>query len=116
MSVLDDIKDNAQNAHQALDDAKTVLTKAADEAEDLQDSAASHGWAGVANAMSSAQESLGEAIGAIDDGLEAISDSLRDLGEITEEMSSDEVSRRLGAIGSSLEGAGGAVTRSKSAV
>ena len=49
--------------------------------------------------MSSAQQSLEEVAGAIDDALEATTEGLRELSEITDEMSSDEVARRLGEVG-----------------
>jgi phage-related protein len=113
MSVLDDIKGKAESALQSLDDAETVVAKAKDEAEELAESAANHGWAGVADAMSSAEQSLGEVAGTISGAQGSIKDGLTGLSEITDEMSSDEVASRLGAIGQSFEGATGAVQQAQ---
>jgi hypothetical protein len=95
MSVLDDIRSNAEAAHESLDAARTLVKQASDEASELEQSAAGHGWAGVAQAMSSAQETLEEAAGTIDNAITATSEGISQLSEITEEMSSDEVSARL---------------------
>jgi hypothetical protein len=83
--------------------AKTLVKQASDEASELAESAAGHGWAGVAQAMSSAQETLDEAAGVIDGAMTATSEGISQLSEITEEMSSDEVARRLTEIGQRFE-------------
>jgi hypothetical protein len=103
MSVLDDIRSNAEAAHGSFDDAKTLVKQASDEASELEQGAAGHGWAGVAQAMSSAQETLDEAAGVIDGAITATSEGISQLSEITEEMSSDEVAHRLAGIGQRFE-------------
>ena len=105
MSVLDDIRSNAEAAHGSFDEAKTLVKQASEEASELEQSAAGHGWAGVAQAMSSAQEALEETAGVIDNAITAASEAITQLSEITDEMSSDEVARRLAEIGQRFEAA-----------
>ena len=103
MSVLDDIQSNAEAAHGSFDEAKTLVKQASDEASKLEQSAAGHGWAGVAQAMSSAQETLEATAGVVDGAMTATSEGIGQLSEITEEMSSDEVAGRLAEIGQRFE-------------
>ena len=51
MSVLEDIRSNAEGAHGSLDEAQTLVKQAFDEANDLEQSAAAHGWAALAQAI-----------------------------------------------------------------
>jgi hypothetical protein len=111
MSVLDDIRSHAEAADGSFDEAKTLVKQASDEASDLAESAAGHGWAGVAQAMSSAQETLAEAAGVIDGAMTATSEGISQLAEITEEMSSDEVAHRLAGIGQRFETARSAASQ-----
>jgi|SRR3954466_8873305 hypothetical protein len=107
MSVLADITSHAEAAHSAFDEARSLAKQATEAADDLEQSAAGHGWDGVAQAMTSAKESLEAAESAIDGALESTSAGLQALGEITDTMSSDEVARRLGEIGHGFEEARG---------
>lgn len=116
MSVLDDIRSGAEAAHGAFDDARTLVRQAAEEADDLESSAAAHGWAGVAQAMASAKDALEAAAAAVESALESTSDAVRELGEITGTMSSDEVAERLGRIGSGFTDATGAADQALSSV
>jgi tetratricopeptide (TPR) repeat protein len=111
MSVLDDIRSNAEAAHGTFDEATSLVKQAAEEADDLGSSAASHGWEGVAQAMSSAKEALEAADEAIDSAADSTSDGMRALGEITSTMSSDEVAGRLGEIRGGLDDARGAAAQ-----
>jgi hypothetical protein len=111
MSVLSDIRSNADAAHGSFDEAKTLVKQASEEAGGLEQSAAGHGWAGVAQAMSSARETLEEVAGVIDGAMMATSEGISQLSEITEEMSSDEVARRLAEIGQRFESARGAASQ-----
>jgi hypothetical protein len=106
MSVLDDIRSHADAAHAFLEDAETSVRQASEEASALEESASGHGWSGVAAAMSDAQETLSAVSASIESAREATSQGLEQLGGITEEMSSDEVARRLGDVGGVLEPAG----------
>jgi hypothetical protein len=105
MSVLDDIRSSAEGAHGSFDDAKTLVKQASNEASELEQSAAGHGWAGVAQAMSSAHETLEVTAGTIEGAMTATTEGITQLSEITEEMSSDEVGRRLATIGQRFESA-----------
>src|SRR3712207_2079706 len=98
MSVLDDLRSNAEGGYESLDAAKTLVMQASDEADDLEQSAAAHGWAGVAQAMSSAKETLESVVSVIDDALTATTEGITQLSEINQEMSSDEVAARLAGI------------------
>ena len=111
MSVLDDIRSNAEAAHGSFDEAKTLVKQASDEASELEQSAADHGWAGLAQAMTSAQETLEEAARVIEGAMTATSEGMSRLSEITEEMSSDEVASRLAAIGQRFETARSAASQ-----
>jgi hypothetical protein len=111
MSALDDIGSNAAAAHGSLDEAQTLVKHASEEASELAQSAAGHGWAGIAQVMSSAQETLEEAAGVIDNAMTATSEGLTHLSEITAEMSSDEVAGRLNEIGQRFEKARSAASQ-----
>jgi hypothetical protein len=99
MSELDDIRSSAESAHESLDEARASAKHAADEASDLEQRAADHGWDGVAQGMASANESLEAAASAVDAAMVATTEGVSQLAEITAEMSSDEVARRLAASG-----------------
>ena len=116
MAALDDIRSHAEGIHQSLDEVKGLVRQAWDEAKDLEESAAGHGWAGVSQAMSSAQASLKAATSSLDDALEQAQDGMRELTEITDEMSSDEVARRLGEVGQRLENTRSAATQATSSL
>ena len=102
MTVLDGIRSNTDEAHASLDQAKAVATQAMGEAGELEQSAATHGWGGVAEAMRSAQTTLETTLTAIDSALRATMASAAALGEIADTMSSDEVAQRLGTTGDEL--------------
>jgi hypothetical protein len=110
MSALADIGSEAESARASLDEAMTLLTSASHEASDLAESAAGHGWAGVAQAMSSTQDTLQEAAAAVDDALQVTAANVTRLSEITGEMSSDEVAHLLTGIGDGFEAARTAAT------
>lgn len=98
MSVLDDIRSSAEGANETFDDALALTKQAMDEASDLEQSAAGHGWSGVAEVMASAQEALETVTSAIEGAVEATTQGLARLSEITVEMSSDEIAGRLAAV------------------
>jgi len=91
-----EITEATQAAHKAIDGVKSDVDTAREQASELMEEAAAHGWEGVAATMQQAIEAL-EAVTAslssADDSLEAV---LRSLGEITSKLSSGEVAQRLG--------------------
>jgi hypothetical protein len=103
MSVLEEIRSSGAGAHGSLDDAQTLVKRASEEAGDLAQSAAAHGWTGVAQTMEAAQEALDAADSAIGAAMDTVSQALAKLSEITDEMSSDEVASRLAAINDQLD-------------
>jgi hypothetical protein len=111
--VLADVRSKAQAASESLDEADSMVKRASDRADDLEQSAAGHGWVGVAEAMASAKETLDVVAYTIADAVQATSDGLARLSTVVDELSSDEIAvrldeaRRLFASGESE--AGGAV-------
>lgn len=105
MTVLDGIRSNADGAHASLEEARSVTLQALEEAGQLEQSAAAHGWGAVAEAMSGAQQTLEATLSAIDAAAQAAASGVTGLGQITDTMSSDEVAERLGAVGEELGGA-----------
>ena len=105
MSVLEDIGSGSESARSSLEDALSLVRRAYEEAGELEDSASGHGWAGVAEAMGNAREALESTVQVVEDAYEATGTAIERLGEITSEMSSDEVARRLGEIGEGLDSA-----------
>jgi hypothetical protein len=104
MSV-DEVRSGGEGARRSLDEAAECARRATTEAEELEQSAAGHGWTGVAQAMSSAQEALTEAAAPLGDALEAVAAGLAALAQLTDESSSDEVALLLGGIDERFDGA-----------
>lgn len=98
MTVLEEIRSSGDGAHGSLDEAQTLVKRASEEAGDLAQSAAAHGWAGVAQTMESAQEALDDADSAIRTAIDTVTQALAKLSEITDQMSSDEVASRLATV------------------
>ena len=112
MSRLDDIRFHAHAAGESLDEAWGVVNRASDEAGDLAETAAGHGWAGLARGMNDVQETLQEVASTIDGAIKATADSVPPLSELTDEKSSDEVAATLRRIGAQFDVGRAAVSRS----
>ena len=116
MSGADDVRADAEAARRSLDEAEERVHRASSEAEGLEESAAAHGWTGVAQAMSLAQEALTEAASPIADARQAVAAGVSALAQVTDELSSDEVALRLGAVGERFGAARGLVGRAAEAL
>jgi hypothetical protein len=97
MSALEEIRSLARSAAQALEEAGGSVAEASALADELEESAAGHGWGAVATTMSEAQAGLVELGEALGDSRTAIGEELNRLSAITAEASSDEIARHLGA-------------------
>jgi hypothetical protein len=95
MSALYDVRSRAEDAHRSFDEAKSLVMRASTEVGALEDSAAEHGWSGLAELMSDVQETLEKVLSAVDDALQGTADGVAALAEITSESSTADVASRL---------------------
>jgi archaellum component FlaC len=90
-----EITEAVRAAHKAVEGVKGDVDAAREQASELMEEAAAHGWEGVAATMQQAVEAL-EAVAT---SLNAVEDSLGtalgSLGEITSKLSSGDVAQRL---------------------
>jgi hypothetical protein len=103
MGVLDEIRANIESARISLDEAGTAAERASAEADQLTDSAAAHGWVGVAEAMDGVHGALEAAASAIHAALRGTTAGIGKLPDVSEERSSDEVAAHLAAIAAELD-------------
>jgi hypothetical protein len=95
MSVLEEVRALTRAAHAALDQTETSIVTAVGMTGVLRQSAAGHGWAGIARLIGEADAAVAAAGHAVNTSLTAATDGLNSLATITAEMSSDEVDRHL---------------------
>ena len=98
MGVLEEIGSKATNAADALREAQTLVEAASQISLDLEQSAAAHGWSGIAEAMNAAQEATDHTLTAIDSSLTATTEGLTALAVITQDLSKTEVAGKLANI------------------
>jgi hypothetical protein len=107
VSASDEVRAGAEAGRRQLDEAGAQVARASATSGDLAESAAAHGWSGLAEVMRGVQEDLTEVVRALEGAVTAAGDGIALLGQITAELSSDEVAHRLAVVAERLRSAHG---------
>jgi hypothetical protein len=105
MNAVDDLQGTAEGVRASLEEVRSFVGQACDEAIDLEQSAAAHGWTGIAERMSSTKDILESAASVTEVASGAIAEGITQLATITDGVSTLEVARRFQEIGRLFESA-----------